>query len=154
MPELIYECEIHADVYFSEMEVAAHGAGHRLWGGVTGGVVDGEHLKGKLTPAGGDWLVVSPDGYAHPDVDIQFQTQDGVLIHISYTGLSQITPEVQAIIAGGDTATNYGDTYFFVHVRMETGDERYAWVNQTAFVGQGRAVPGPAVEYRIFRLAS
>jgi hypothetical protein len=154
MPELLYECEFHADVYFGELEPLPYGAGQRVWAGVTGGTIDGERLKGKVTRAGGDWLEVVPDGFAHADVDIQFQTQDGALIHVSYTGLSELSPEVQAVIAGGDTPTNYGDTYFFVHVRMETGDERYSWVNQTAFVGQGRAVPGPAVEYRIFRLVS
>ena len=154
MPELVYECEFHADVYFSEMEPLPHGAGQRLWGGVTGGTIDGERLKGKVTAAGGDWLKVTPDGFAHADVDIQFQTHDGALIHAAYTGLSQLTPAVQECIAGGDKATTYGETYFFVHVLMETGDERYAWVNQTAFIGQGRAVPGPAVEYRVFRLVS
>jgi hypothetical protein len=37
---------------------------------------------------------------------------------------------------------------------METGDERYAWVHRTMFIGQGRAVAGPAVKYRVFRLVN
>jgi hypothetical protein len=37
-------------------------------------------------------------------------------------------------------------------LRLETGDERYAWVNQTLFVADGRVHPGPVVEYRVHRV--
>ena len=46
----------------------------------------------------------------------------------------------------------YGGQYFFTNPRLETGDERYKWVNQTQFLGQGRLVPGPTVEYRVYRV--
>jgi hypothetical protein len=36
--------------------------------------------------------------------------------------------------------------------RLETGDERYAWVNQTVFIADGRVHPGPTVEYRVHRV--
>jgi hypothetical protein len=39
-----------------------------------------------------------------------------------------------------------------LHPRLETGDQRYKWVNQTQFLGQGRLVPGPTVEYRVYRV--
>lgn len=42
--------------------------------------------------------------------------------------------------------------YFFTNPRLECSDERYAWVNTTMFVGEGRLVAGPAVEYRVYRL--
>ena len=35
---------------------------------------------------------------------------------------------------------------------QETGDERYTWVNESQFLGQGRLVPGPTVEYRVYRV--
>jgi hypothetical protein len=31
--------------------------------------------------------------------------------------------------------------------------ERYAWVNTTFFIGEGRILPGVAVEYRVSRPA-
>ena len=31
-------------------------------------------------------------------------------------------------------------------------DERYQWVNQTQFIGEGRLVAGPTVEYRVYRV--
>jgi hypothetical protein len=78
----------------------------------------------------------------------------GAAIHVSYKGLIELTPAVQALLGGGNQPTDYGDQYFFTGLRMETGDERYAWVNRTVFVGQGRALPGPSVEYKVFRLAN
>ena len=72
---------------------------------------------------------------------------------VQYSGILEITPKTQAVMTGGDTPTEYGDHYFFTNPRLETGDERYAWVNQTMFIGQGRILSGPAVEYRVYRIA-
>ncbi|MEO0871318.1 MAG: DUF3237 family protein, partial [Pseudomonadota bacterium] len=44
----------------------------------------------------------------------------------------------------------FGDHYFYTNPRLETGDPRYAWVNTTFFVGQGRATK-EGVAYRISR---
>jgi hypothetical protein len=60
--------------------------------------------------------------------------------------------ELTAVLGGGDTPTGYGDQYFFTQPRLETGDERYAWVNRTMFLGEGRLLPGPRAEYRVHRV--
>jgi Protein of unknown function (DUF3237) len=39
------------------------------------------------------------------------------------------------------------------HHDNETGDPRYAWVNTTFFIGEGRVLPGLGVEYRVWRPA-
>ena len=49
----------------------------------------------------------------------------------------------------GERSSDYADHYFRTAPRLETGDERYAWVNRTLFVGEGRLHPGPVVEYRV-----
>jgi hypothetical protein len=36
--------------------------------------------------------------------------------------------------------------------RSSTADPRYAWLNQTFFVGEGRMLPGLIVEYRVYRV--
>ena len=56
---------------------------------------------------------------------------------------------VQAAIAGG-SATAFEDQHFYTQPRVETGDERYRWMNTTFFIGEGRAVEGPGVEYRVY----
>ena len=57
-----------------------------------------------------------------------------------------------AILGGASKSVDYGDQYFFTNPRLETGDERYTWVNESQFLGQGRLVPGPTVEYRVYRV--
>jgi hypothetical protein len=58
---------------------------------------------------------------------------------------------VQAAMAAGE-GTDFGDQYSYIAPRFETGDERYAWLNQSVFVGQGRVYPGYGVEYNVQRL--
>ena len=36
--------------------------------------------------------------------------------------------------------------------RFETGDLRYAWLNQSLFVAEGRFGPGSMVEYKVYRV--
>jgi hypothetical protein len=52
-----------------------------------------------------------------------------------------------AMAPGG--STGFDDQYFRTTPRLETGDERYAWVNSTLFVGEGRMTEA-GVEYRIY----
>ena len=47
-----------------------------------------------------------------------------------------------AILGGASKSVGYGDQYFFTNPRLETGDERCKWVNQTQFLGQGRLLAG------------
>ena len=49
--------------------------------------------------------------------------------------------------------TQYGDTYFMTQPRFETGDPRYAWLNSTVAVSQGRVLPN-AVEYRVYQVVN
>jgi Protein of unknown function (DUF3237) len=137
--------------------VGAGPFGQRLVVPVPGGELVGERLKGSFVGSAGDWLIVGADGFARLDVRATLETVDGALIYFQYFGLLEMTPGVTAVLGGGDTPTDFGDQYFFTNPRLETGDERYAWVNRTFFVGQGRLTPGssgPRVEYKLFRLAN
>lgn len=153
MPELIKELEYSVDLAGVD-DVGPGPFGQRLITNVTGGQFAGDRLKGTVVRPGADWLLVGPDGFGRLDSRVTFKTVDGALIYVQYFGLVEMTPEIMAILGGGDTPTNFGEQYFFVDPRMETGDERYSWVNQTVFIGQGRVLPGPRVEYRVYRLAN
>ena len=52
----------------------------------------------------------------------------------------------------GERSSDWDEHYFRTCLRLETGDPRYVWVNQTVFVAEGRLHPGPVVEYRVFRI--
>lgn len=110
----------------------------------------GERLRGRVLPGGGDWLVRGADGLARLDVRKTFETEDGALIHVSYTGLYQFDDTVIAKLARGETA-EFGDTLFMAQVQFETGDARYSWLNKTLAVAEARESPA-GVEYQVFAM--
>jgi hypothetical protein len=125
--------------------------GHRLVVEVIGGRFEGPRLRGKILTGGGDWLLVGTDGFARLDVRAQLLTDDGAAIFVSYFGLLQMSDKVQRALTEGG-GTDYGDHYFRTQPRFETGDFRYAWLNQSVFVGEGHLLPGRIVEYRVYRV--
>ena len=133
------------------LPIGAGPIGTRMYYEVTGGTLTGERLRGKLL-GGGEWALIGPDGFLRIDVRLQVETHDGALLYIQYVGLLELNDAVQGALEQG-TGTDYGDHYFFTNPRIETGDERYAWVNTTFFVGEGHILPGLGVEYRVSRPA-
>jgi hypothetical protein len=122
--------------------------GHRQFFEVTGGSVTGERLNGQVLTGGGDWITVGGDGFGRLDVRAGIQADDGTNILVSYGGLLELNNAVGAAMAAG-AATDFGDQYFRSTPRFEVGDERYAWLTQAVWVGEGRVVEGLGVEYRI-----
>ena len=132
------------------VEIGAGPFGTRRYFEVSGGKVEGERLNGKVLTGGGDWLLVGPDGFARLDVRAQMITDDGASIYARYNGLLELNQKVAEAVANG-RSTDFGDQYFRTTPRLETGDARYSWLNQSLFVGEGRLHPG-AVEYRVHRV--
>lgn len=130
--------------------VGAGPIGTRMVYEVGAGEVQGERLRGRVL-GGGEWALIGPDGFLRADVRVQIETHDGAFIYAQYTGLLELNETVQAALASGG-GTEFGDQRFYTNPRMETGDERYAWVNTTFFIGEGRLIPG-GVAYRLWRPA-
>ena len=124
--------------------------GTRMFFEATDGTVEGKRISGTVGTGGGDWILVGADGFGRLDVRAQLLTGDGAIIYLQYFGVMEMNEKVQAFMERGE-ATDYGDQYFRTSPRLETGDERYAWVNQTLFVAEGRLYPG-GVEYRVARV--
>jgi Protein of unknown function (DUF3237) len=57
-------------------------------------------------------------------------------------GVVEVTEDMAAILGGASNSVDYGDQYFFTNPRLETGDERYQWVNRAHFLGEGRLSRG------------
>lgn len=132
------------------LQIGAGPYGNRVFYEVTGGSAEGKRLKGKLLTGGGDWILVGPDGFGRLDVRAQILTDDGAVIYVQYAGLLEMNENVaQAMATGG--STDYGDQYFRTSPRLECGDPRYAWVNQSVFVAEGRVLPH-RVEYKVYRV--
>jgi hypothetical protein len=125
--------------------------GERIFFNAVEGTVEGERMRGTLLPGGGDWLLAHPSGWGVLDVRTQVRTDDGALIYVQYHGLVEMNATFMAAFASG-AQTRFEDQYFRTALRLETGDARYAWVNHSLFVGEGRAVEWPGVEYRVSRV--
>ncbi len=133
------------------LPIGAGPIGTRMYYEVMGGELSGDRLRGTLL-GGGEWALIGPDGFLRIDVRLQVETHDRAHLYIQYTGLLELNEAVQGALASG-AGTDFGEQYFFTNPRIETGDERYAWVNTTFFVGEGHLLPGLAVEYRVWRPA-
>jgi hypothetical protein len=143
----------HAFDYYAELGppvlVGDGPFGTRTFFEVTGGEVSGPRMSGTVLTGGGDWAVIGDDGFARLDVRGQFKTDDGAFVYTTYEGLIELNEAMQhALATRGETA--FEDQYFRTTPRFETGDERYQWMNQSAFVARGRAYPG-GVAYQVFR---
>jgi hypothetical protein len=104
---------------------------------VTGGTFEGARLRGKVAEMpGGDWLLVRPDGSLRLDVRLTLLTDDGAAILMTYTGIGVRTDAGLAL----RTAPQF-----------ETGDERYAWLNNVQAVGIGSA-GRESVTYEVYAL--
>jgi hypothetical protein len=135
-----------------KVEVGDGPFGDRRVREVLGGEVSGKRINGTVGTGGSDWVLVGPDGWGRLDVRLTILTDDGAAIYVQYFGVIEYNEAALAANAG-ERSSDYGDQYFRTAPRLETGDPRYAWVNQTVFVAEGRLRPGPVVEYRVYRLA-
>ena len=148
---LEYECTYHAELR-PPLDVGKGPRGHRLIVEVIGGRVEGKRLNGKLLTGGADWLIVGDDGFGRLDVRAQIQTDDGAVIYVTYTtGVLEMNAKFQTALENA-TGTDYADQYFRTNPVFETGDPRYAWLNQSLFIGEGHLRPGLIVEYKVHRV--
>lgn len=105
-------------------------------GEVTAARFEGERLNGSMKGhAAADWLKVSPDGYGTLDVKVTLETDDGAIIHATYSGRLQF-----------DTLTVYATPQF------HTGDERYAWLNRIQAVAKGAFTAPTTLVYEMYEL--
>lgn len=133
------------------LDVGKTPAGRRVAYVVSGGEVRGHRLSGILLPGGSDWMTHTGDGFAEIDVRAQIRTDDDAVILMSYRGALEVTEAIKRAPQG--IATDFDDQYYRCTPRLETGSAAYAWVNHTIFVSRGRLLPGPAVEYEVYRVA-
>ena len=149
-PELVFEASYRAQIT-PPLDVGPGPSGHRMVFAVTGGDVEGERLNGIIHPGGGEWFLAGADGFGRVDVRFQMTTDDGANIYVQYFGILELTEATMAAVGTG-AGSDFEDHYFRTTPRLETGDGRYAWVNQTVFVGKGHVLPGLLVEYDLYRV--
>lgn len=118
-------------------------AGDRKIVPVLGGDIEGPRIRGKILPGGGDWALTRSDGVLLLDVRLTVETDDGALIHCTYTGQRHGPPAVMQRLARGESV-DPTEMYFRIAPRFETSDARYDWLNRLLAIGVGeRLQKGP-----------
>jgi len=135
LPQLDYLCSYQAQLQAPEVIGAVPG-GVRVNFYVTGGVVDGPRLRGRLLPVGGDWMTVREDGIGLLDVRATIETHDGALIDLRYEGVGDLGVEGQQRFLRGELP----DTLSLRTVpRMRTAHPDYLWLNRLQLLNVGVA---------------
>lgn len=120
------------------------------------GVVEGPRLSARSVDSGADWMLSGADGFMRMDARVQLLTGDGAVLLARYHGPAESNARLQAAIAGGEP-TDFEEQRIRTWWELESGDPRYAWVNQTVFVGEARFQPTesgqPGFEHRVYRAA-
>ena len=127
-------------------------AGRRLVAPVSGGTIAGERLSGQVLPGGADWVTQRGDGHSAIDVRLTLRTDDGATLGLTYRGRFVGPPgAMQRFVAGQpiDAAQSSLQTV----ASFESGDPRYAWLNDAIVVGIGEQVDG-APAYQLYEITS
>lgn len=103
---------------------------------VTGGTFEGPKLKGTIESPAGDWVTSRADGTVKLDVRLLLQTDDGATILMTYFGVGAQKDGVMSLRSAP---------------LFETGDPRYAWLNNVQAVGVGTSARG-SVTYDVCAL--
>lgn len=104
---------------------------------LTGGVVEGPELNGRIVAGGADWQTQRADGVLEIDAHYQIETADGARIEVRSQGLRHGPPEVMAALARGEPVAP--ESYFFrTLVRFTTGHPDWLHLNRTMAIASGR----------------
>src|SRR5262252_4299102 len=103
--------------------------GTRVIAPITGGTFEGERLRGKVLPGGGDWTLLRSDGVLELDLRVTLATDDGALIHMSSFGLRHGPQAVLDALARGEHV-DPSAYYFRTTPRFETAHAKYTFLNK------------------------
>ena len=109
---------------------------------ITGGVVRGPRMSGRVLPAGADFQVLTGGiTSAHLDARYLIELDDGACVFVHNTALRHASTEVSAALMRGEAVPPEA-VYFRCQPRFETGDARWSWLGERQFIGRGERLPG------------
>ena len=99
-----------------------------------GGSFAGPRMRGKLRDFGGDWMTVRQDGIGPVDARVTFETEDGALILVQYSGIIDLGEQ-------GFAAFLHGKLPERASIRMSprfyASHPDYTWLNRLHCLGIG-----------------
>jgi hypothetical protein len=114
------------------------------------GRFEGPKLRGELLPGFGDALLVGSDQVGRIRAYATLRTEDGAMIEFTAGGVIKIPADGLQRLADGERLP-FGETYVRTTPKLETADERYAWLNELVLVGLNQLSPNH-VDYRIYKV--
>ncbi len=145
-PGLEFLFEARVKLHLPAMETGAMSDGNRVIFFVKGGTFEGPHLRGRVVPdAGADWIRIRPDGTGVLDVRFCLETHDNALIYAYWQGRTWSAPEDAEYafdVEKPDDPAGAWRYYFRAAPLFETGDPRYAWLNNIVAVSKSRTGDG------------
>lgn len=127
----------HLDVELGpRMELGEGRGGVRRIIPIVGGTVSGG-ITGRVLDLGADWQTAHSPELAFLDTRYALETDDGAVIEVVNRGFRATSEEVGARLLAGEKV-DPSEYYFRTSATLETGDERYAWVNARVFIGTGQ----------------
>lgn len=124
--------------------------GERLCWNIIAGTLVGPRVNAKIAMPGTDWMRLGADGVRRQDLRAQFVTDDGVTILLHYdSGLIRASNAFLKALADG-TETTWADQYMRMVPEFIVGGQKYAWLNQSLFLAEGRLSRRREIEYFIY----
>lgn len=123
--------------------------GQRMVFVVKEGTVKGPKVNGKIIAgSGADWARLRSDGSGDLDVRMNIQTDDGAILYVHWHGVMLASDENLAYALDFDKPDDPAGAaryYFRTSPRFETGDERYAWLNNLVCISKSRTGDGGVI---------
>lgn len=118
---------------------------------VDGGTFEGARLRGVVNPGGSDWVTQRSDGIMLIDVRLTLTTDDGALIGMTYTGVATAASAELMERFRRRELLSYDEFSLHTTPRLETGDERYGWLNSVVAVTNGERTAAGGT-YHVFQI--
>lgn len=115
-------------------------AGKRIIQELLAVTFEGERLHGSMIgKAAADWLSIDANGMTTLDIRVLLETDDGAQVYVALDGRA-------------DWSAGLGRGDIFSTARLESGDERYRWVNNLPLVSKGAVAAGGPIAHHLFQL--
>jgi hypothetical protein len=126
--------------------------GERLIWQVSTARLYGPRIEARLACPGMDWIRLGPDGVRRQDLRVALRSDDGEVILFSYDNALIRAGAAFTDALAQERETAFEDQYMRMVARFDTGAERYAWLTDSLFIGEGRLAGPRTIEYAIHRL--
>jgi hypothetical protein len=148
-PQLVFAFDVCAEVG-AAIDVGKTPRGHRKIIPITGGIIQGSKMNGRILPGGADWQIVRPDGIVELHARYTAEIGAGISLYIENKGIRRATPEIMARLNAGEPLDE--SLYYFRTVsRFECAAPEFAWLMESVFVGSGRRNPND-VQIRFWKV--